>query len=195
MVRRSHTWRARLARQEFLRTTGCDRVNAYDRNADEEFERILKEYAGPFARLAAVYEQDLGLREDLLQEIALAVWRALPSFRGESSERTFLYRIAHNRALTHIGKRHRAFTDLDEAEDLPDACPNPEDVFRLAQLRTSLQQAIPELPLPLTQVWVLALEGVPNIQIAEILGITENNVRVRLARGLKHLRRIMRIKQ
>jgi hypothetical protein len=65
---------------------------------------------------------------DLLQEITFAIWRALPSFRGESSERTFIYRIAHNRALTHIAKRHPEQLELSMALELPDISPDPEQI-------------------------------------------------------------------
>lgn len=181
-----HPWRHR-----FIRSVDRGQVNAKDNNADRNFARIIEEYAPAFARLAAAYEQDLALREDLLQEIMFAVWRALPSFRGESSERTFLYRIAHNRALTHISKRRYVSAELGEAEDMPDAGPGPDEVIRSAQLRVHLQNAIAELPLPLKQVCVLALDGLSNTQIAEIVGTTENNVRVRLARARQCLRHLM----
>lgn len=155
---------------------------------DEKFARILKEYGGAFARLAGAYEPQPGLREDLTQEIALAVWRALPTFRGASSERTFLYRIAHNRALTHISKRRHVPADLEEAEELPDTAPNPETILTMAQLQGRLREAVGSLSFSLRQVWVLALEGMSNAEIASILGISENNVAVRLARGRKYLR-------
>ena len=56
-------------------------------------------YEGPVRRLCAAYASGAD-REDLFQDVFLAVWRALPAFRGDASERTWLYRIAHNVALT-----------------------------------------------------------------------------------------------
>ncbi len=58
-------------------------------------------------RLAAVYVNDGRDREDLVQEIAVALWQAIPKFRGEASERTWLYRIAHNTAITASAKLWR----------------------------------------------------------------------------------------
>jgi RNA polymerase sigma factor (sigma-70 family) len=51
--------------------------------------------------------QDVSDRQDLFQEIAMALWTALPRFRAAASERTWLYRIAHNVALTYSSKRRR----------------------------------------------------------------------------------------
>src|SRR5215468_12391204 len=71
----------------------------------QDFDRIMNEYGQALSRLAASYEPVPSQREDLLQEIVLAIWQALPRFRGECSERTFIYRIAQNRGLK-IGRAH-----------------------------------------------------------------------------------------
>ena len=65
-----------------------------------QFSELMEAYAGPIRRLCAAYAASAADREDLFQDIFLAVWRALPGFRGDSSARTWLYRIAHNVALT-----------------------------------------------------------------------------------------------
>jgi RNA polymerase sigma factor (sigma-70 family) len=59
-------------------------------------------------RLAGAYVDAREDREDLVQEIAAALWRALPNYRAESSERTWLYRIAHNVAITATVKQRQA---------------------------------------------------------------------------------------
>ena len=81
---------------------------------DERFGRLLKANHAPLTRLTASYAANRSDRDDLLQEIAIALWRALPSFRGECAERTFLFRIAHNRCMTHLSKR-RDMVSLDDA--------------------------------------------------------------------------------
>jgi RNA polymerase sigma factor (sigma-70 family) len=70
----------------------------YLSKSDQEgrFNALLATHGPSLARLAGSYARDPTEREDLFQEIAIAVWRALPRFRGECSERTFLFRIAHN---------------------------------------------------------------------------------------------------
>ena len=80
-------------------------------------------------RLAASYTNSPSDRDDLFQDSALAIWKALPGFRGESAERTFIFRIAQNRAITFISQR-RPQSAPDEQIDLPD--PGP---IRRADLR------------------------------------------------------------
>ncbi|HEX3457642.1 MAG TPA: sigma factor, partial [Candidatus Baltobacteraceae bacterium] len=55
-------------------------------------------------RIALSYERQAHLVEELVQDVYLAIWRALPSFRGDSSLRTFVARIATNRAVTHVAR-------------------------------------------------------------------------------------------
>jgi RNA polymerase sigma-70 factor (ECF subfamily) len=99
---------------------------ALDRKAQENFERLLTANAPALGRLAASYTHTAGDRDDLLQEIALAIWQALPRFRGECSERTFLFRIAHNRGIARVA-RTRAHSALsDESIEAADPGPNPE---------------------------------------------------------------------
>ncbi len=64
-----------------------------------DFESVVDTYGPALRRLASAWERDAAAREDLLQEILLALWRALPRFRGECSEKTFVFRVAHNRRL------------------------------------------------------------------------------------------------
>lgn len=65
-------------------------------------EQLLRRYDGLISLIAASYEFHPARAQDLTQEILIAVWRAWPSFRGECSERTFVARIAHYQAITHV---------------------------------------------------------------------------------------------
>jgi RNA polymerase sigma-70 factor (ECF subfamily) len=71
------------------------------------FSRLMEEHGVALRRLAGAYLSDPATREDLFQEIVLAVWTGLPGFRGEASERTWLYRIAHNTASAQLHKLQR----------------------------------------------------------------------------------------
>jgi RNA polymerase sigma factor (sigma-70 family) len=71
-----------------------------DEDHAARFVQLMVEFAQPMRRLCAAYANRAVDRDDLFQEIFLAVWRALPAFRGDASARTWLYRIAHNVALT-----------------------------------------------------------------------------------------------
>ena len=70
------------------------------------------------ARIAASHEARPHLAEELVQDIWFAVWRALPAFRGDSSLRSFVARIAGNRAATHVAQAVRA-PKSDEVDDSP----------------------------------------------------------------------------
>ncbi len=158
---------------------------------EEQFDRILGEHSAAISRLAYSYEAIAGIREELVQEIALAIWKALPHFRGECSERTFAFRIAHNRALTHVLRRRppaQSLEELEEVNEPVDPRPHPDEQAALTSQRARLMSAIQSLPLAHSQLIVMMLEGLSYAEIGEVLGITENNVAVRLTRARKALK-------
>ena len=154
-----------------------------DGKRGDQLERVLAAHAAALARLAASYESRPALREELMQDIAFALWRALPSFRHEASEKTFVMRIATNRCLSHIAARPPAADDLDAAGEVADTMPRPDELAARMQAAGRLQAAVRNLPLPLRQVMVLAFEGLSNEDIATVLGLSAGNVGVRLHRG------------
>jgi RNA polymerase sigma-70 factor (ECF subfamily) len=159
-----------------------------DRIEENRFEQLLAEYEGPLRRLAGAYERDAELQKDLVQEIRVALWRALRGFRGQCSERTFVYRVAHNRALTHVARRHPEQLQLEEAPEIADAGPDPEQAAAKSEEHAELRARVERLPMTLRQVVMLALEGLSNAEIGEVLGIGEGNVAVRLTRARKLLK-------
>lgn len=159
---------------------------------DERCVRLLYEHDRALRRLAASYERDPSKQQDLVQDIWLAVWQALPRFRGECSERTFVFRIAHNRAVSHVDHWQRRRADsLDEDAPLAAPHPDPEHALSTQQRHQRLQAAVQLLPLGMRQIVVLTLEGLSNAEVSEIVGITENNVAVRLTRARAALSRLL----
>lgn len=153
-----------------------------DREA--RFSRVVNDHGRAMQRLAASYERDQARQQDLLQDIWLALWEALPKFRGACSDRTFVFRIAHNCGVSHIQHWRRRRTEaLDEVAPSIDPSPDPEHVAGDRQRLQALRAAVCRLPLGLRQVTVLTLEGLSHRETAEVLGITENNVAVRLTRA------------
>ena len=71
------------------------------------FEDIAKLHAPLIRRIARSYESNTARADELVQDIHLALWQALPRFRGEASVRTFVARIAHNRAISHVAREAR----------------------------------------------------------------------------------------
>ena len=158
---------------------------------EQRFLTLLNANLGALGRLANSYAGSTGERDDLLQEIALALWQALPRFRGESSERTFLFRIAHNHCINHIVRRRPA-DSLQQLELDPVDEARPVDaVVGEAQESAQLLAAVRRLPLIQREVVVLALEDMDYGEIAAVLGISETNVGVRLNRARASLRKLM----
>lgn len=154
---------------------------------ERHFDRLVAANGPALTRIASTYTNTPSDRDDLLQEIAMALWRALPRFRGECSERTFLFRIAHNRAIAHLA-RARSQPAVGEELDVHDPAPDPEAGLVREQKVERLRGAIHRLPLVYRQVITLLLEGLGYGEIAEVLGISESNVGARLTRARQLLR-------
>lgn len=163
-----------------------------DRGAPVALEDVLGEHGPMLARIAATYEADPMRREELVQEIVLAVWRSLERFEGRSSVRTFIARIAHNRGVSHVGREVRRPQTLDHGEGAEQAVSgptlDPAQQVNAEQTYERLVVAVAKLPLGPRQVISLALEGFDNGEIADALGISVNNVGVRLNRARRVLR-------
>jgi RNA polymerase sigma factor (sigma-70 family) len=165
-----------------------------DAASNERYQALVLAQGPALRRLAATYEADRGRQEDLWQEICLALWRALPAFRGDCSERTFAFRIAHNRGISHA-LRHRGphqveLDELDEGQgvQLADPAADPERQVAERQTRERLLAAVRALPLVPRQVLTLSLEGLSHKEIGEVLGLTDTNVAVRLHRARERVR-------
>lgn len=161
-----------------------------DEARDARALRILRDHARPIDRLVASYARSAADRADLHQDIALALWFALPAFRGECSERTFVLRIAHNRAMTLLARRGAPMEDMDEHADRAAATSgkNPALVYEHREQESQLLAAVRAIPVPLRQVITLLLEGLSHREIAAVLGTTENNVGVRANRARAAIR-------
>ncbi|HEX6749522.1 MAG TPA: sigma-70 family RNA polymerase sigma factor [Longimicrobium sp.] len=154
------------------------------------FDEVVREHGAALARLAAVYAAEPADRDDLLQEIWVALWRALPRFRGECSLRTFVYRVGHNRGLT-FRARQRRNPSAELPPTLADPRPGPDAELARSRRHERLLDAVRRLPEPQRQAVTLSLEGLSHAEIAEVVGTTENNVAVRLSRGRAALRELL----
>jgi RNA polymerase sigma-70 factor (ECF subfamily) len=161
-----------------------------DEAPDRRLLRCLSEHAAPLARLVASYARSAADRQDLQQDVAMALWSALPRFRGDCAERTFVLRVAHNRALGFLAKRGVRLEDVDDHEDRAVATTgkNPAMAFERGERERRLLAAVRALPVLHRQVILLLLEGLAHREIAEVLGTTENNVAVRANRARAALR-------
>ena len=156
------------------------------------FQDLLDEHGAALRRLCFGYERNEALRHELEQEILLNLWRALPSFRGDASIRTWMYRVAHNTATRHISKAARnPKADFDERclEGEASSTPGPDDVVVQADARARLQESIAQLRPLDRQLILLYLEDVAQTEIAEITGLTQANVSTRIHRIKNELKK------
>jgi len=146
-----------------------------------QFSGMLETFAGPIRRLCTAYAFSAADREDLFQDIFLAVWRALPGFRGDSSVRTWLYRIAHNVAFTwqtRDRRRQRRETGWDD---------QVEPVSHMDVRRIALNRAIASLNPADRTLTLLWLEGLSAAEIEDVTGVKAATVAVRLSRIRRQL--------
>jgi RNA polymerase sigma factor (sigma-70 family) len=171
---------------------GANRGGAAWNVSDERpFENVVREHGPMIRRIAASHEARPDLTEELVQDIWFAVWRALPAFRGDSSLRSFVARIAGNRAASHVAKAVRTPKSHEVDEALPAPGDDPEAVAVAQDRHGRLLAAVRDLPLVSRQVVALTLEGFSPGEIAATLGITANAVSIRLSRAKDHLRNMM----
>jgi len=152
-----------------------------------EFEKVLELYGDSLWRFTFTYEQEYNRRKDLYQEILVAIWKALPNFEKRSSIKTYVFRIAHNRGITFRNRSARSdiFSTLNFEPGSENISPHEQLIKNEEQEK--LKKAVLQLSPSLRQVVLLILEGLSNKEISDVLGISENNVAVRLLRAKKTL--------
>jgi RNA polymerase sigma factor (sigma-70 family) len=154
-------------------------------------EQVLTEHGAMLERIACAFESDPSARQDLLQEIGLALWRALPRFQQRGSLAAYVAQVAHHVSVEHVARacNRKLHTELEETLIDPKLAPEQQ----LAQQQSSerLFAAIQKLPLAHAEVLVLQLEGFAQTEIAEILGVSTNLIGVRANRARDQLKQIM----
>ncbi|KZN44204.1 RNA polymerase sigma factor [Pseudoalteromonas luteoviolacea] len=157
---------------------------------DSEKENVIAQYWPQIGRAASGYENRSALSDELAQEMALSVWRSLDSYKGQCSLNTYVYRVIHNTAIDHIRRYSKISEDeLDETIICEHTSPE-EDALR-AQRQKQLCNAVNKLPLSLSQVMLLKLEDLNNVEISEVLGISGANVGIRLHRAKEQLTKLL----
>jgi RNA polymerase sigma-70 factor (ECF subfamily) len=152
---------------------------------DDLYQEAAATYGAALERLARAYEADPDKRRDLSQEIQLALWRSFEGFDGRCSLRTWIYRVAHNAATSHIIRQRRAkaqtLVSLEELDNLPNHAAGglgADQRLALDRLLALIQQL---KPLD-RQVILSYLEGLDAASIGEITGISPGNVATKIHR-------------
>jgi RNA polymerase sigma-70 factor (ECF subfamily) len=163
-------------------------------------EFVFREYAPRIYHIARRLLGNDADAEDVTQDVLLQVVRKLDTFRGDAQISTWLHRVTVNAALAHRTKRanrqkhEAAGTPADEALPAANAPPkrwnvNPAESILAAEQSELIERAIAELPEPFRDVYVLAdVEGLPNAEIGEMLGLSLPAVKSRLHRARLRMR-------
>src|SRR5690606_9770644 len=149
---------------------------------ETQFEAIYRDHRDKVYRLCLGFVRDKDTADDLFQEILIKVWKHLDSFRQESDISTWIYRIAYNTALTFSAREKKLTgnqTELPEGLDLREPEIGSDEQEALIQ---RLYYSISELPELDRVIATLLLENTPYKTIAEISGISENYVAVKVNR-------------
>jgi RNA polymerase sigma-70 factor (ECF subfamily) len=153
-------------------------------NRDDLYRQATADFGDALDRLVRAYELDSDKRRDLLQEIHLALWRSFERFEERCSLRTWVYRVAHNIAASHVIRQRRknmGLFCLEEVESMPDPgggrrdTPDRVDLERLLQL-------IHQLSPPDREIMLLYLEGLDAQTIGDIMAMSAVNVRSKIHR-------------
>ena len=161
---------------------------------DDLYDRASADFGAALERLARSYEADPDKRLDLLQEIHFAIWRSLQKFAGECSLRTWIYRVAHNVAASHVirHRRAQALVSLDEIESAPGDAGEMEVELDRQRALERLYALIRQLRPLERQVILLYLEGLDGASIGEITGVSAGNVATKIHRIKKILGKTFR---
>ncbi len=160
---------------------------------EQRFLALVRENDGRLRHICRVYARDVEARKDLYQEIMFQLWRSLPSFAGASSIDTWVYRVALNTALTHVRRRSvHVETPLDqdhvEAADLA-SLDAADDTPDLGEQSERLYAAIDRLGDVDRMLVTMYLDDQSYREMAEVIGISESHVGVKLHRIRKALAR------
>jgi len=140
-----------------------------------EFKNIYHQYNQQVFRLCLGYTNDEDWAKDILQETFIAVWKNLSKFRGDSNIGTWIYRIAVNNCLKQLKTKSKEKT----SEILVDIPAQQEETNpKIIQLR----KFISELPEVDRLIISMELEEIPQAEIAEVLSMSNGNIRVRIHR-------------
>ncbi|MFV0142304.1 MULTISPECIES: RNA polymerase sigma factor [Empedobacter] len=159
-------------------------------NKAKIFTELVEKNQGIIHKVCRIYTDDKDSHDDLFQEIVLQLWRSYDSFKGDSKFSTWMYRVSLNTAITLIRKKTKSSeTDFNEAQFL-NLTSDDKDEF-LEERITLLYAAIRLLNDVERALVLLFLEDLPYKDIAETLGISEVNARVKMNRVKIKLKEIM----
>jgi len=160
------------------------------KETESTFLFLINQHKAIIHKVSKMYMDYAEQQRDLFQEIVLQLWKAYPTFKGNSKFSTWMYRVALNTALVYFKKDNRKIdkTPLDENIDVIDVNESELKEEKLAYL----YKAVKELNMVEKALIFLFLENQSHKEIAENLGISEVNARVKLNRTKEKLQFIIK---
>lgn len=159
------------------------------------FERWWREHAGIPHKIARLYADTAEERADLVQDMLVQLWRSLPGFSGQCAESTWIYRVCLNTTLTwrrdESRRRHRVVA-VETPPEAACAQPAPDARHQQNDRLEALYAAIRRLPRADRSLVLLHLDGLAYRDIAQITGLTENQVGVTLTRARQKLQLLLK---
>ncbi|HZX73367.1 MAG TPA: RNA polymerase sigma factor [Cyclobacteriaceae bacterium] len=157
---------------------------------EKSFLKDINEHQGIILKVCSMYCDDRDDSEDLFQEIVLQLWKSYSGFKGEAKISTWMYRVALNTAITRLRKTKRRPDNQrlgNDNFDIAEVANNRLDI----QFSAELQQAINMLNRVDRALMMLYLDETSYSEIAEIIGISESNVGVKINRIKNRLKSIL----
>ena len=159
---------------------------------DARYLEAAAAHGAALQRLARATEANAERQRDLLQDIHVALWRSFASFDARCSVRTWVYRVAHNVAASHVDRERRTrapLVSLDEIEQMPSG-ENISSEVEESRAVARLNAIIRQLGQPDRQIITLYLEGLDAASIAEVTGLSAGAVATRVSRLKSQLARL-----
>lgn len=160
-------------------------------SAEQTFQKILQDYKALVFKVAQLYTTNTNDRNDLLQEIAIQLYQAMPKYNHSVKLSTWIYRIALNVSISYLRKeqtRSKINQPLLHEHTLEI---EPDTSAKKQQIQL-LYQAVSQLKEIDKAIIILYLDGEPQAEIAQILGLSVSNVSTKINRIKEQLKTIMK---
>ena len=153
------------------------------------FESLFQQYHPMVLQMCKGFtDRDIDLANDLSQEVFIHIWHAIEKFEGRSSYKTWIYRITVNTCLQYQRKRKKQYDlSITDYENLLETTETTNEIDQNQQLYAAIQglERVDRL------ITMMLLEELDYSEIASIMGISESNLRVKIHRIKKKLRKIL----
>ena len=154
--------------------------------AEQEFTNVIREHKGTIYTVCYMFSKDTDEVADLFQEILVNIWNGFERFRGESSIKTWIWRISFNTCVSYEKKKSRRGSTVPLSMNINLFDDSDEDIKQIKMLQKRIRRLGP-FDRAIVLLW---LEDLTYAEIGEIVGISEKNVSVRLVRIREQLKKM-----